>query len=78
MVKIVGALAGLKPEGQPVYNDIDATARYGGWVAAAYQEKLIGPDAADPLRTDPTFLGDQPVTRAEAVMFVANWLAVRS
>ncbi|HYG59398.1 MAG TPA: S-layer homology domain-containing protein, partial [Symbiobacteriaceae bacterium] len=76
-VKIAAAAAGLKPEGLTVYSDIEATDWFAGWVAVASCSGLIGWDGAFPLWTAREFRGEEPTTRAEAAMLLANLLGRR-
>lgn len=72
LVKMAAAAAGLSPAGTAPYDDIRADDWYAGWVAAAYRERLIGPEAYWPIWSTMRFEGAETATRAEAAILVAN------
>ncbi|HYG57919.1 MAG TPA: S-layer homology domain-containing protein, partial [Symbiobacteriaceae bacterium] len=76
-VKIAVAAAGYHVEGQgDAYTDVEGSSWYVSYVATAVKMHLIGPEAKSALWDGPVFRGDEPVTRAEAAMLLANLRAV--
>lgn len=71
-VKIAVAAAGFHASGEAGYADVTDTGWYTPYVAAARRMGLIGPEAGYGLWDGPVFRGDEPVTRAEAAMLLAN------
>lgn len=72
-VKIAVAAAGVKVQGGPAsYLDVADASWYADHVATALQMHLIGPEAPSSLWDGPVFRGEEPVTRAEAAMLLAN------
>lgn len=80
-VKIVAAAAGMelpRPgeegllRGFMAYPDLPAGGWYTGWVNLGYFARLIGPGGAFPVWTERAFRGDEPITRAEAALILAN------
>lgn len=77
-VKIAVAAAGVKVQGGPgSYLDVADASWYADHVATAVTMHLIGPEAPSSLWDGPVFRGDEPVTRAEAAMLLANLRQVR-
>jgi hypothetical protein len=73
-VKIIVAAAGLaQGSGGGAYSDIGQT-WYQGFVEKAHARGLIGPSATYQVYDEPTFGGDIPASRAEAVMLLTNLL----
>lgn len=71
-VKIVVAAAGFHASGELGYADVTDTGWYATHVSAARRMGLIGPGAGHGLWDGPVFRADEPVTRAEAAMLLAN------
>lgn len=71
-VKTAAAAVGLTPGGAALYADVHGGDWFAGWIGVAYQQHLIGPQAAAPVWTEGLFRPDQPATRAEAAMLLAN------
>ncbi len=72
VVRIVAAAAGLSAQGTSTYTDVRSGDWFAGWVAAAERSGLIGPGSQ--IWAEERFAGDQPATRAEAAMVLANLL----
>lgn len=72
MVKAVIAAAGLRAgQAAPFYEDVGAT-WYEPFVNQALAGWLLGPSARQKVFTERQFLGDQPATRAETALLLAN------
>lgn len=75
LVRLAASAAGLTPGGHAPYPDIRAGDWYAGWVAAAHRAGLIGLHVPYAVwGENAAFMGERPVSRAEAAMVLANLL----
>lgn len=78
IARLVVSAAGLTPEGEAPYADVAGDAWFAGWVGAAHRAGLIGLHVPYAVwGENAAFAADQPVTRAEAAMVLANLLRIK-
>lgn len=76
IIKVAVALSGRSATGTASYSDVASVAWYAGWVAQAEDAGLVGAGATYPVFTGAALGPDQPATRAEAALLLANLLQV--
>ncbi|MGE5484660.1 MAG: S-layer homology domain-containing protein [Ignavibacteriales bacterium] len=72
LVKTMAAIAGLRPGGVSPYADVRPADWFAGWVASAVETGIIGYGWPWEVFTGERFLGNQPATRAETALALAN------
>ncbi|NPV71707.1 MAG: hypothetical protein HPY55_13865 [Firmicutes bacterium] len=72
LVKTMASMAGLRPEGVQPYSDVHSSDWFARWVASAVDTGLVGYGWPWEVFAGDRFLGNQPVTRAETALALAN------
>jgi hypothetical protein len=74
LVKTAASMARLQPGGAPPYADVRPADWFAGWVASAVDAGLVGYGWPWEVFTGDRFLGNQPATRAETALALANMM----
>lgn len=72
VVKMAAAATGLSGTEASPYEDVGPEDWFARWVGVAHSGRLIGPEAPFPVWTGAALGGNEPVTRTEAAMVLAN------